>query len=366
MRFQKLTDRFGSALQALEAPEEAWRETEGLSPDTARRLHRECQEALKRWEPEMALLQKLGARVLIPSDLEFPAGLKALPDAPIVVYIKGELQPQDLLAVALVGTRQPTDYGRAAAERLAREFADAGVTVVSGLARGIDTVAHAAVLKRRGRTIGVLGSGLNRFYPPENRPLMERIAERGAVISEFSLATGPDRDHFPRRNRLISGLSVAVGVVECAEKSGALITARLAAEQGKDVFAVPGPIFSKGSAGPHLLLKQGARLAESAADVLSDIEIFRSLVQPPRTVPLDKAETLSPGEERLMLSLSLEPVAMETLAAHSGLSVGSLASTLLALELKGLIKPLPGRYYVRSENSYREAQGPEPRAEGTE
>lgn len=349
IRFQKILDRFGSAAAALEAPAEAWADVEGLAPVQAERLHRAARDARPRAQAELEVLRRLGGRALIPGDEEFPVALKAVSDAPLVLYVRGDYRPVDSLAVALVGTRQPTPYGRAAAERLASELCRAGVTVVSGLARGIDTVVHDAALRGRGRTIGVLGSGLNHLYPPENKGLMGRMAASGAVFTEFPLNTPPDRSHFPRRNRLISGLSLAVVVVEADEASGALITARLAGEQGRDVFAVPGSVFSKMSRGPHRLLKQGAKLVEGVEDILEEIEVFRSLTRAPR--PRIAAPALGDAETRLWAHLTLDPISVDDLSGRTGLPASAVSSALLGLELKGLVKNLPGGNFVRSRQA---------------
>jgi DNA processing protein len=348
LRFRSLVDRFGSATAALNAPPEDWAGVDGLPGRVAEALYDDCRKAVGRLAEELAAVEKLGARVIMAEDDEFPEGLKPLADAPIVLYIRGEYKPVDSMAVALVGSRTPTDYGRTVAERLARELTQAGVTIVSGLARGIDTASHAAVVKSGGRTIGVLGSGFNRFYPGENRALADRMAQRGAVISEFPLATEPDRGNFPRRNRVISGLSLAVVVVEADEQSGALITARLAAEQGRDVFAVPGSVFSKMSKGPHRLIRQGARVVETAEDILDEIEVFRSLSRP-KPAPAAEAEPLDPTESRILGQLSLDPVTADALSAKTGLAASALSPALLHLELKGLVRALPGQNYVKSE-----------------
>lgn len=352
MRFGRLVERFGDPVAALAVPAEAWTDVEGFGAARARALHAACSAAAGAWEEELSAAEEAGVRVLIPSDEEFPEGLKALPDAPLLLYVRGDFRPVDALAVALVGTRRPTAYGRAAAERFARELAQAGVTLVSGLARGVDTAVHAAAVQQGARTIGVLGSGHKRFYPPENRALAEKMAARGAVVSEFPLATEPDRGHFPRRNRLIAALSLATVVVEAAEASGALITARLAAEQGKDVFAVPGPIFSEKSRGPHRLLKQGARLVEGAEDVLEEIQAFRDLIRTSRPPAPAPAAALTAPEEGLLRHITLEPAGLDALASRSGLGPAALASALLALELKGLVRSLPGRAYVRVEAAW--------------
>jgi DNA processing protein len=339
-------ETFGSAVLALAAP--SWVSVEGFTPASDQSLRKACHVALPALNREMTLLEEFGFRALISTDPEFPQTLKTIPDPPLVLYVRGSLLPTDNLAVALVGTRRASPYGRAVAERLARELSEISVTVVSGLALGIDTASHVAAIKAGGRTLGVLGSGLNRPYPRENTALMERVAAQGAVLSEFPLETAPDRPHFPRRNRIISGLSLAVVVVEAREKSGALITARLATEQGRDVLAVPGSIFSPGSWGPHLLIREGARPVESVKDLVEEIQVFQSL-QPAVKRPIKKTvQTLSSTENRLMTYLTLDPSGMDDLLTQSGLSIGVLSSTLLSLELKGLARSLPGNNYVSS------------------
>ncbi|MBL0059700.1 MAG: DNA-protecting protein DprA [Elusimicrobia bacterium] len=249
VRFGRLLSHFGSAVSALSSGPGPWAEVEGFG-DRAVDFFRALEKALPALENEKKEAARLGARILCGLDDEYPEGFRRLRDAPPVLYVWGKLKPVDGLGIALVGSRRPSPYGVAAAERLARELAKAGVTVVSGLARGIDGAAHAAALAAGGRTVGVLGSGFSRFYPVEHRKLAEKMAEKAAVVTEFPLAAEPDSGHFPRRNRLIAALSLGVVVVEALERSGALITAGLAAEQGRDVFAVPGSIFSPVSRGP--------------------------------------------------------------------------------------------------------------------
>ncbi len=346
VRFRRLEEVFGSAVASLAAGSDGWRAVEGIGSSVAETLARELEAARRREDEESQALENAGAHAVVPGDSDYPEGLKSLEDRPFLLYMQGDWKPVDSLAVAVVGSRRPTAYGRAAAERLARELAEAGVTVVSGLARGIDGAAHEAVVKKNGRTIGILGSGLGRFYPSEHRSLAAKMAERGAVITEFSWATEPLPTHFPRRNRLIAGMSLGVVVVEADVKSGALITARLAAEQGRDVFAVPGSIFSPMSRGPHLLLKEGARPVEGAVDVLEALEVFRSLLRRPVSIA-EEAPALAPAEESLLEKISLDPVSVDALAAGTGLAYGPLASALLNLELKGVVKALPGKNYVR-------------------
>ncbi len=350
-RFQNILNKFGSGVEALHAPFSEWKVTEGFDQFLAQKAYPLLSEWLPRLGTEMKQLDQLHVRVVISEDSEFPEGLKTIPEPPIVLYINGQFQPKDNLAVSLVGTRWPTAYGRASAERLAKELSHAGVTLVSGLARGIDTVIHETALKNKGRTIGILGSGFKNFYPPENKPFLERMSRQGAVMTEFSLDTPPDAKNFPKRNRLVSGLGLAVVVVEASERSGALITARLAGEQGRDVFAVPGSVFSERSRGPHVLLKQGARLVEKAEDILDEIQVFRDLIGAQQASQESRQSVLSFQEKNLFDRISLDPVGMDHLAVEAGLSAASVSASLLLLELKGLIKALPGKNYVRTEKS---------------
>ena len=353
VRFGHLLGCFPSAAAALAAPVEAWEAVEGFG--SASRDFRKDLAALRpAMEKELAAVRGSGFKVISGADSNYPAAFRFLRDAPPVLYLWGTLRPRDELAVALVGSRTASPYGRAVAERLARELAEAGVTVVSGLARGVDAAAHAAALSSHGRTVGVLGSGFSRFYPPENRRLAERMAASGAVLTEFSLESPPEATHFPRRNRLIAALALGVVVVEARDKSGALITARLAADQGKDVFAVPGSVFSPGSRGPHRLLREGARPAESAEDILEEIRALSELMRTPRPAPAGEPEgpgDLAPGARRLLAALAVEPVGIDALAARTGLAPAEVATGLLRLELSGWARELPGKNYVRTERA---------------
>jgi DNA processing protein len=354
VRFARLLDRFGSAVGALLSGAEAWGEVEGFG-EKAGDYYKALELALPALDEEKANVFRLGARVLCSFDEEYPEGFRRLRDAPPVLYVWGELKPLDSLGIALVGSRRSSSYGTAVAERLARELAEAGVTVVSGLARGIDGAAHAAALAAGGRTVGILGSGFSRFYPAEHRKLADRMAKKGAVVTEFPLASEPDAHHFPRRNRLIAALSLGTVVVEAIERSGALITAGLATEQGKDVFAVPGSIFSSLSRGPHRLIKQGAKPVESAMDILEDIGVFRDLMNNARLAPAmssvsDRGEVSANGR-KILSGLSLEPTGIEGVARGAGLSAAEASRELLSLELAGLIRALPGKKFVRSEMS---------------
>jgi DNA processing protein len=263
-----------------------------------------------------------------------------------VLYCRGTLQATDDAAVAIVGTRRASHYGRAVAERFGRELAAAGLTVVSGMAAGIDTMAHRGALAAKGRTLAVLGAAVDVPYPVENRRLAEQVAESGALLSEAPMGSPPDAWRFPARNRIISGVSLGVLVVEAGEKSGALITARFAAEQNREVFAIPGSIADPRSRGPHALIKDGAKLVETLDDLLVELGI-------PRQEPADDGQlalselTLAAEEQQVLELLSAQPRPMDDLIAESGLSPGRASAALMMLEVKGFARKLPGNSYVR-------------------
>lgn len=295
-------------------------------------------------DAEMQRISNAGIRVVTWQDRSYPANLNSLETKPPVLYVRGTLSEEDLWAVAVVGTRRASVYGRQVASQLAAELAQAGVTVVSGLAMGIDTIAHRACLDAGQRTIAVLGSGVDQIYPPENRGLAARIAENGAIISEYPLGTRPEANNFPPRNRVISGLSKAVVIVEAPKRSGALITARFAAEQGRDVFAVPGNIVNPGSAGCNELIQKGAAPLLSTQDVLDQLNLehlVNSHYQQ-RLIPTE------PLEDQLLDHLSHEPMHVDDLVRTADLSSPQVASLLTMLELKGLVKQVGSLSYIRS------------------
>ncbi|MBU3934057.1 MAG: DNA-processing protein DprA [Candidatus Omnitrophica bacterium] len=279
----------------------------------------------------------------------YPTNLKYIYDPPPDLYIKGNIIPQDNIAIAIVGSRQASYYGLKNAQELAFELAAGGITIISGLARGVDSAAHRGALKAKGRTIAVLGSGLNMIYPVENKGLAEEISRNGAVISEFPQDTPPHRQNFPRRNRIISGLSLGVLVVEAAKRSGALITVGFALEQGREVFALPGKIDSFTSQGTHDLIKQGAKLVESAEDIIEELEPLKSCrINQTKSESRTKIEPNLPEEEKQIYSyLSSEPLHIDELAQKVNLSYGRLLTCLLKLEYKKLVKELPGKAFVR-------------------
>lgn len=346
IRLRRLLDAFGSPAGVLEASAEDLASVEGITPRLAARIV--ARRAAADGREELSRAREFGATVLTPDEDDYPALLRTIHDPPPVLYVHGELRPDDGLAVAIVGRRQASPYGLAVADRLARQLAGLGVTVVSGLARGIDAAAHRAALDAGGRTVAVLGNGLGVQYPPEHAALRTAIAKRGAVVSEFPMRETPEPGHFPQRNRVISGLSLGVVVVEADERSGALITARAALEQGREVFAVPGNILGNTSRGPHQLLREGATLVESAEDIVREIQALASWVKS-RPEPV-AAETAAPApgtEAAIYDALGGSPELADDLAARVGIPAAIMAPALLSLELKGLIRRTSGPRYLK-------------------
>ena len=302
---------------------------------------------------EMERLQTTEIRVTTLGEADYPEALRWIPEPPPVLYIWGTLRYEDSLAVAVVGSRKPSPYGQLVAQRLSTELAQYGFTVVSGLARGVDSLAHQGALQAGGRTIAVLGSGINVVYPPEHRRLYEAIHEQGAVVSEFPFDTKPDRWNFPRRNRIISGLTLGTLVVEASDQSGSLHTARHALEQGREVFAVPGRIDAPSSRGTNNLIKRGAKLVEGIDDMLEEFpEAVRLAIRQrgPAPVPTDAAPMptdLTPEEARVLGLVPPEETHIEAIIHASQLPAQAVASILLTLELRGLVRQFPGKLFVR-------------------
>lgn len=292
----------------------------------------------------------VAARAIARSDAEYPALLREVPTAPATLYVRGGLVDGDALAVAIVGSRRATSYGLDVAEMLAADLAARGVTVVSGLARGIDGAAHRGALRVGGRTLAVLGSGVDVVYPPENRRLAAEIAERGALLSQFAPGTPPLPHHFPTRNAVIAGMSLAVVVVEAAERSGSLITARLAAELGREVLAVPGRITALESRGANRLIQDGAAVAMGWEDVVGLLpERWKACLREAPAAPAQAAEVLPDLlEARQVLSLlSDDPVDIDIVIERSGLGAGRVSAALLDLELEGRVRQIEGKRFVR-------------------
>lgn len=294
-------------------------------------------------ERQLRSLDRSRSRVLTWSDDAYPDRLRQIPDPPPYLYVRGDLLAEDGLAIAVVGSRSPSSYGREMTRRLSDALARLGVTVVSGLARGVDAEGHRAALRAGGRTLAVLGSGIDVIYPGEHTTLAGEIAASGAILSELPPGAAPDAENFPARNRIISGLSLGTLVVEAAEKSGSLITARMAAEQGREVFAVPGPVGPR-SAGPHRLLKQGAKLTESAEDIIEEVAPQLLATLGSRIKPA--AEEPNELERRLLASLSSDALHIDQIMTLMGWTAPQALETLLSLEIKGLVRQLPGKFFV--------------------
>jgi DNA processing protein len=301
-------------------------------------------------DAELERAGRAGIQLLTREDEGYPAVLAQIPASPPLIYVKGRLEEVDAWSVAVVGTRSPTTYGRDAARRVVGDLAGAGVTVVSGLAIGIDTIAHAAALESGGRTLAVLASGLDQIYPERNRGLADQIITRGAIISEFPIGTRPIPQLFPVRNRLISGLSLGTLVVEAGSGSGALITVRYALEQGRDVFAIPGPIFSPKSIGPNQLIRDGAGLVTQAQDILEALNLSSAAIQQ----EVQAAFPEDPTEAALFELVGYEPQHVDDLRRQSDLPIPVVSSTLAMLELKGLIRQAGAMQYVRAREERAE------------
>ncbi|HVE59470.1 MAG TPA: DNA-processing protein DprA [Pyrinomonadaceae bacterium] len=354
----KLLERFGSAESVFHATrselESLRLKAETIESILKREFHEKAVEELNK-------VKNLGGDVLILDDGSYPFLLREIADPPITLYVKGDWQACfDAPCIGVIGSRKCSTYGENASESLARDLAENGVCIVSGFARGIDTAAHRGAIRGKGRTIAVLGTGIDRIYPKENKKLVEEILESGgAVVSQFPLETPPLKENFPYRNRIISGLSYGVLLVEASERSGSLITARLAMEQNREVLAVPGNITSRNSFGTNYLIKSGAKLVQQWQDVVTELpgEISARILPPkldenaaeeksvqPELAPAD----LSDNERRIWQMLSAdEPVHIDSLLERSGLSFGDLNSSLVGLDLKDLIRTLPGNFYAR-------------------
>ena len=340
--------RFGLLERAFPSLEEAWKadasalRAAGLDAATVDLVV--SQRAEIDPQRELERLHEAGVRAIPRLHSAYPARLREIADPPPVIYVRGTLSPQDEWALALVGTRRATAYGRQAAGELTRDLATNGVTVVSGLARGIDTIAHRAALDAGGRTIAVLANGLDTVYPPENRGLASEIAEAGAMISDYPLGTKPRAEFFPRRNRIMSGVSLGTLVVEGDVKSGAMITARFAAEQNREVFAVPGSIFAPQSRGPLSLIRDGATPVASVEHVLEALNLTMIGAQ----MDFGRAAPPASDDERaLMEVLTREPRHVDEVVRDSGLAAARVSATLALLELKGQVRDLGGMQYVR-------------------
>ena len=350
--YKTLIDEFHDPETVFEAPLKRLEEIPGIGKKTAANI-----KNFKEWdwvEKEIGLIEKQDIVFLTLRHSDFPKALLSIPDPPPYLYVKGTIYKKDENAIAVVGTRVPTQYGISAAEGISRELAGSGITIVSGMARGIDAAAHRGALAANGRTIAVLGSGIDVIYPSDNKKLYEQIISNGAVVSEFPIGMSPLAENFPQRNRIISGLVKGVLVVEASEKSGSLITAGLALDYGRDVFALPGNITSFKSKGANKLIKQGAKLVEDARDILEELSISGTGMtgaglKPVPAVPdsLRKIQADLSSEEEKIMSLLDEPSFIDTIIQRSGLPAQKISALLLNMELKGLVQQQAGKQFIR-------------------
>lgn len=347
-RLRLLVSHFGSPESVLAASERQLAAVEGMDKRVARGIasRQDFEEDI---QLQLSRLNKCDARIVTFWDKEYPENLKRIYDPPVMLFVRGSVSPADKYSVAIVGTRNPTAYGRHVAEKFSAELAEQGITVVSGLARGIDTVAHATAIRASGRTLAVLGSGVDVIYPGENRRLAEQITVQGAVISEYYMGAKPDAVNFPKRNRIISGISLGTILVETDVDGGAMITAGTALDQNREVFAVPGNVFEKKSRGTNKLIRESkAKLVENIADVVEELKYKLKPILKDQTKPQQRVQ-LSIFEQKVFDMLSDEARHIDTLGEKSGIATSDLLVLLLGLELKGVVKQLPGKYFVKVE-----------------
>jgi DNA processing protein len=348
---RRLIDALGSPLAILEADREALMSARGVGEKMAVKILSQRDSIDVQRELDRAA--EMGIHLLTPIDEAYPDALKAIHDPPLALYVRGNLLPEDARSIAIVGSRATSQYGLSAADRLAYQLAQTGFTVISGLARGTDTAAHRGALKGKGRTIAVLGGAIDCLYPPENEKLAEQIAQHGAVLSEYPLGRQADRMTFPYRNRIITGLSMGVLVVESALKGGSMHSAEAAMEQGRTVFALPGRIDTPGARGPHMLIKNGAKLVERLDDILEEYEFLippEARVAPEDEVAARPDVPLSEIEQKVVDVLWRESMDADALARETGLKSHELSGLLLGLEMKRVVRVLPGRMVELAED----------------
>jgi DNA processing protein len=347
-KIRSLLSKFKSTEKILSADYNSLLSVEGISTNLAKRIcssHIRRNEIKSLVEEELSGLQKLNARIISIWDKEYPTLLKKIYDPPLLLEVKGNFTERDEYSIAVVGTRMPTNYGKIQTEKIVSEFARQQITTVSGLARGIDSIAHSSSIKNSGRTIAVIGSGLDIIYPPENKKLFGQISENGIIISEYQLGTQPDAQNFPKRNRLISGLSLGVIVIETGITGGATQTARFALDQNREVFALPGNVGVKQSEGTNELIHKGeATLIRNAEDVLLSLELKLKPVLG-KNIP-KKQVGLNLFEEKIINVLNSEPLQIDKIASATDLSTSDCLVHLLSLEFKGMIKQLPGKVFA--------------------
>lgn len=344
-----LLSKFHSFENIVDASFHSLSDTEGIGTILAGRIcsgKKNISEIKTGLEKSLDKLNKIGGKLISYWDNDYPELLKRIYYPPLLLYLFGNFCEQDKNSIAIVGTRQPTSYGKIQAERFAAELVSKGITIVSGLARGIDSIAHQSALKSDGRTVAVIGSGLDVVYPPENKKLFEQIKEQGVIVSEFELGTKPDAQNFPRRNRIISGLSLGTLIVETKFIGGAMQTAAYALDQNREVFAIPGNINIKQSEGPNALIQRGeAKLVTSAEDILLELKL-QLKPEIGKNIPMPSIE-LNMFEEKILSVIGNEQKQIDDIATLAATSTSDCLVNLLTLEFKGLVKQLPGKMFVR-------------------
>jgi DNA processing protein len=354
---RRLIEAAGDAQAACAASAALLRSIDGIGSAKADQIQRSLRKSNDEANREIQRAEKIGVKIICPDDETYPALLRDIPDPPNVLYVKGTIEPRDLNAVAIVGSRRCSFYGREQAERFAALLAGAGFTVISGGARGIDSAAHRGAMSHsQGRTIAVLGCGINNVYPPENASLFEQIAAYGAVMSEFPIGTPPIAENFPRRNRIVSGMSRGVLVIEADDRSGALITARLACDDhGRPVFALPGRVDNKMSAGPHKLIRDGATLVTNLEDILEGLGPLPQGVSEPTLFESEIKEVATPQigltdqQRQILLGIDSEPTNVDTIVERTTLPGHLVLQELTFMSLKGVVKRVDGQTYARRE-----------------
>jgi DNA processing protein len=342
-RFVILVKHFGSPEAVLNASLKELSSLPEMGEIIAKNIKEKVDGAFV--DRQIALIEKNQVKFITFLEKEYPENLKNIYDFPPFIFILGDLRKEDKMALGIIGCRTPSVYGKNMAEKLSFELASRGYTIVSGFARGIDSISHLGAIKANGRTLAVLGCGLDRIYPPENKKLWEEIKKNGALVSEFYMDTPPEASNFPKRNRIISGLSLGVIIVEAGGKSGALITAEHALEQNRELFAIPGNVLSKTSEGANNLIKQGAKLVTTIEDILTELPNFEA---EKKKEEKEKTWVLLSGEEKKVFEvISFEPNHVDRIAKETFLSTGQTLTALLSLELKGLVKQLSGKMFVR-------------------
>jgi DNA processing protein len=355
-RLRSLVNHFHGTRAVLTASAMELLAVEGIEKKTASGIlaflrGNSCVEAAQHAESQLSLLSRVGGRLVSFWENDYPRQLKRIFDPPPYLFVRGILSSGDEASIAVVGTRTPSAYGSRIAARMSRDLVKAGLTVVSGLARGIDTIAHVEALKSGGRTVAVIGSGVDVIYPPENGALAAKIIEHGALLSEFEMGAQPDAVNFPRRNRIISGICAGILVIETGVEGGAMITARLALDQNREVFAVPGPLTEQRASGTHLLIKEGqAKLVENLDDILAELHpTLTNAIKAGGTAPTAPVlPDMTLFEERVFAVVGTDPTHIDVLASRTGMPVSEVLVHLLSLECKELVKQNPGKFFVRT------------------